>query len=96
MTITTSQLDELERRAIALTDAPVIFHKAESGSEDERCAERAWRRAAEDFRDAATPAAIHQLVAIARAALALVGPARVSDAHLPEFNALIVALRGTP
>jgi hypothetical protein len=94
--MTAEQLDELERRAIALTDAPVTFHQTESGSEDERCAERAWRRAAEDFRDAATPATVLQLVAVYRAALALVGPEQPSDAHIPEFNALIAALGVAP
>lgn len=86
--LATAQLDELERKAIALTDAPVAFHKTESGSEAERMAERDWRRAAEDFRHVVTPAAVHRLVTIARAALAW------SEAHNDLQGAHYMAVAG--
>ena len=46
--------------------------------------------------DAACIAALHTaapvLLEIAKAALALAGPSKPSDAHIPEWNALLAAL----
>lgn len=99
MTLTPEQLDELERKAKALIDAPVAFHATESGSEDERSAERTWRLAAEAFRHATPPARIIHLVAVYRAALAwreTLGRPRGDRLADDAERALLAALRGTP
>lgn len=57
------RLSDIERKAHALLAAPAAFRATEPGTEDERIAECAWRRAEEEHRFAMTPAVALALIA---------------------------------